>query len=298
MRINGNRINLMTIREALETGIRKLKKAEIEDAALDACVILCGILDSDKAYVYAHPEFELSEGDGTKYTEAINARFEGMPVSYITGKKEFMSLEFKVGPGVLIPRPETELLAETAILCISKKQEAKSGSRGGISVLDMCTGSGCLAVSIARYCSRCKVTAADILPEAVKTAKINAIKNNVENRVEILISDLFSELSGRKFDFILSNPPYVSHDDLPGLKNDIVCYEPNIALDGGREGLDHIKAIISEAPPHLNNGGMLALEIGKGQYLQVTEYMREYFNDIKIKKDLSGIPRVVSGVKL
>lgn len=288
----------MTIRKALEAGIEKLKKAEIEDAALDVCVLLCAVLDKDKAYIYAHPEFELSTNNESKYIDTLNARSEGMPVSYITGKKEFMALEFEVHPGVLIPRPETELLAEAAISYIAKKQTGKKSGIDHTSVLDLCTGSGCVAVSIARYCSRCTVTATDISPAAVEMTKINAIKNKVENKVEIIYSDLFSKLIGRKFDVIVSNPPYISENDLTKLKRDIICYEPRIALDGGKEGFDHIEKIIRESPSHLNRGGLLAIEIGIGQHMQTADRMSECFSNIQMQKDLSGIPRVIAGIKL
>jgi release factor glutamine methyltransferase len=288
----------MTIRKALETGIEKLKKTENEDAALDVCVLLCTILEKDKAYIYAHPESKLSEENESKFLDAINARCDGMPVAYITGGKEFMSLPFEVSPGVLIPRPETELLAETVISYISKKQANKKIDSAPLKVLDIGTGSGCVAVSIARFCSGCSVTATDISPEAEEITKRNAITNKVDNRIEVINSDLFSNLFGRKFDIIVSNPPYICRDDLFKLKRDVIGFEPRIALDGGREGLEIIKKIITEAPLHLNSGGLLAIEIGIGQQKQTLEIMGEYFSNIWMQKDLSGIPRVIAGIKL
>jgi release factor glutamine methyltransferase len=212
-----------------------------------------------------------------------------MPVAYITGVREFMSLDFFVRPGVLIPRPETELLAETVIDFV------KESGAPSVSILDLGTGSGCIAVSLAYYIGNCRVTAVDISEEALEVAQLNAEKNMVAGKIEFLRGDFFEPLRGSKFDIIASNPPYIPSGDIAGLGADVRDFEPVAALDGGADGLDFHRKIIREAKNYLTKNGFLVLEAGRGQADAIARLMNDYYHGIKVYGDIQGIPRVVAG---
>jgi release factor glutamine methyltransferase len=283
----------MTVREALRKGIDLLKAAGKEEAAADAGVLLCFLLGRNKAFMYAHSQDELPDGLNEQFFHMIEKRAAGMPVQYITGHQEFMSLDFEVNPSVLIPRHDTEILVETVIGYI--RQHDITGAR----ILDIGTGSGCIAVSLAHYMHDCQVTAVDISRQALETASVNAGNNNTGDRIEFVYSDLFSGLQSRKtgsgFDVIVSNPPYIAAGDIGGLQAEVGRYEPLAALNGGSDGLDFYRSIIKEAPPWLKHGGLLAVEVGFGQAASVSDLMKEDYYDIRIIKDLSQIDRVVAG---
>ena len=278
----------MTYAEAIGFGAAILAKAGIENPSSEAAMFLCSAVYKDKAYIYSHPLHELSEGETGIFTDNIFKRAGHVPAQYLLGRQEFMSIIFQVNSSVLIPRPETELLAEAALLHLADR-DAK--------VLDIGTGSGCLAVSIAYHNKRCRVTAADISKEALKIAAINAAEAGVADRVEFVCSNLFDNLKRRSFDVILSNPPYIPTGDLPELDSEVRLHEPSIALDGGSDGLDIIRRLIREAPPFLNPGGLLAIEIGINQSEAVQKLFTASFSEIGIIKDFQGIPRIIKGKK-
>lgn len=277
----------MTYNDAYRSGIQILKSAGTEAPANDAGVLLCLAAGCDRTFLYAHGDSPLDESILYRYREMIQKRAGGYPLQYITGKQEFMSLTFEVGPGVLIPRQETELLAETAIgACRNRHAE----------ILDMCTGSGCIAVSLAWHLPDCSVTAVDIMPEAIAMAVRNAEKNGVSGRIRFITGDLFSGISGKQFDIIVSNPPYIRSADINGLKPEVRDHEPVAALDGGADGLFFYRKIIHSAPEYLKRGGMLAFETGYDQAGDVAALMVSdgRFDDIGIYKDLAGLDRVVT----
>ena len=227
----------------------------------------------------------LSSEENTMLNKAI-ARYEsGEPLQYILGHWSFFGFEFNVDPRVLIPRPETEILVETALSFI----------RPGMRVLDLCTGSGCIGVALALMAEEVTVTAVDIDSSALALAQENCVKNQVPpGRMEFIVSDLFSQLNNRTFDVIISNPPYILTDDITGLDANVRDFEPRLALDGGADGLDLYRRIIPESKKHLNSGGGLFLEIGPPE---VSALMHgENYHNVNVVKDYVGRDRVVWGL--
>lgn len=280
----------MTYGEAYRTGIQILKNAGIEAPANDAGVLLCHAAKCDRTYLYAHGDASLGQGVELLYHELLEKRVNGWPLQYLTGVQEFMSLQFQVGPGVLIPRQDTELLVET-VLDYCKR------SGQNLNILDMCTGSGCIAVSIAYHYPGCLVTAADVMPDALDIASGNAERNGVSHRISFIESNLFSNIPKTEFDVIVSNPPYIRSGDIPALQTEVRDHEPIKALDGGSDGLCFYRSIIDTSPMYLKIGGLLAFEVGYDQASEVAALMAGSgrYHDIRIHKDLAGIDRVVSG---
>jgi len=210
------------------------------------------------------------------------------PLQYIIGRSVFCGLDFAVDEGVLIPRPETEVLVETAIDLYNRLQV--TGYR--LRVLDLCTGSGCIAISLTVRLPDCKIVASDISEEALMTARANAASNGVSGRIDFVKSDLFCNIEGR-FDIIAGNPPYVARHEFAGLQKEVLM-EPRIAIDGGDDGLDFYRRIAREALSHLADEGYLVLEIGYAQAKAVADiFGRCGFEVVEIKKDFNGIGRVM-----
>ncbi|AEY68074.1 peptide chain release factor N(5)-glutamine methyltransferase [Clostridium sp. BNL1100] len=288
----------MNINEFTHYAEDKLKNANIETPVQEAGVMLCQVLNCGRAYLYAHGDRELSPDEKAKLDHMLAQRAKNIPLQYIVGDTEFMSLRFMVTPAVLIPRQDTEILVEKVIELAKKRrfQRQNEGSNARLYVLDMCTGSGCIAVSIAHFCTECSIVACDISKEAIKVAKANSELNGVQNRVEIFCGDLFEALKGNyKFDFIVSNPPYIETETISGLQKEVRSYEPELALDGGADGLVFYKKITAKAPEYLNNLGWLAFEIGYNQGEKVSALMEESFINIQVLKDYGGNDRVVVG---
>lgn len=278
----------MTIREALVRGTEILNNAGVETPGADAGVMLCHIINCDRAFLYAHGGDVFDNNAAEKFTFYLQKRCSGMPVQYITGKQEFMSLEFHVTPDVLIPRHDTEILVETVM------KYAHSLKRG-IRILDIGTGSGCIAVSLARYIRNCLVVAVDISQKALDIARFNAIKNGVCRSIEFVRSNLFENISFECFDIIVSNPPYIKPDVIMQLRREVKDFEPINALDGGLDGLMYYRRITKYATCYLKAGGLLAYEVGIGQSSDVAKLMGYHFKGITSIKDLNGIDRVVTG---
>lgn len=253
---------------------------------LDAEVLLGHVLSADRARIFAHPDLPLSAEQATFYQELINERKSGKPVAHLTGRREFWSVELKVNSDVLVPRPETELLVERSLKHISTDNTS--------SVLDLGTGSGAIAIAIALERPTCEITATDRSGIALDTAKAN-IANHCPGRAEVVSSNWFEALGNRRFDVIVSNPPYVStrHRDLnePELK-----YEPPAALFSGPDGLDDIRIIVQTASRHLNPAGWLLLEHGFDQANEVQELLHAAgFDSVETYNDLAGHQRVTEG---
>lgn len=297
----------MTYGEAYREGMKKLKNAGIEAPENDAGVLLCHAAKCSRTFLYAHGEELLEEEIGRVYRDMLEKRADGCPLQYLTGIQEFMSLKFETHPGVLIPRQDTELLVETVLdYCGTHKGDRSlagpdtSGRSGRtISILDMCTGSGCIAVSLAYHFPGCGVTASDIMPDALRTASGNAGRNGVSDRIVFIESDLFNNIPKTEFDVIVSNPPYIRTGDLPGLQREVRDFEPVEALDGGADGLRFYRSIIDTSPVYLKSGGLLALETGYDQASEVAALMAGdgRYDNIRIHKDLAGIDRVVAGLR-
>lgn len=282
----------MTIKEALDRAIKKLKIANIEASVTEAGALLCYILKCDKVFLYSHNEYVLSEEENENFFSVVEERSQGRPFQYIVGYQEFMSLKFMVTPDVLIPRQDTEILVEKIIQEHQNKEE--------IHIIDIGTGSGCIAISLAHYLKQSRVTAVDVSEKALNVARKNSILNKVENKIVFLINNILLEevslIKGFKYDIVVSNPPYIPTNSMFELQREVKDYEPHLALDGGEHGLDFYKKIIKCAPRFLKPGGLLAFEIGYQQALSVSKIMRKDYHKIEIIKDLSGSDRVIVGM--
>jgi release factor glutamine methyltransferase len=246
------------------------------------------VLSCDRIHLRKNKSLLLGKDKASMIASVLKRRIRGEPLQYILGETEFMGLEFRVASHVLIPRPETEILVETALRIVhSSKFRVQS-------ILDLGTGSGCIAISLAKYLPDTNITATDISESAIEIAKQNAIKNNV--KINFLHSDLFNndELRTADYELIVSNPPYVPTDELAGLQPEI-NYEPKIALDGGRDGMDFYRQIITRAPGCLKKEGFLILEIGYNQYEPVRGLFKKSgsLEITEVVKDYSGIDRVI-----
>lgn len=283
------------LKDALHEGKNILRAAHIETSALEAGVLLCFVLHCDRIFLYTHDRAALREEGIVKYFELIQERANGTPLQYITGRQEFMSLDFVVAPGVLIPRQDTEVLVETVIGHV----QGCSGDKDRVNIMDMCTGSGCIAVSLAHFIKNAEVTAVDISGKAIEIASLNASSNKVSDQILFMQSNLFAELKKSSpkvlFDVIVANPPYIPWKEIELLSEEVKDHEPRIALDGGLDGLDFYRVIIEDAVSFLKPSGLLAFEVGYNQSKEVQKLMKEKYHCIGTIKDLSGIERVVTG---
>ena len=270
----------------ISEGRRRLSEAGLADSARDVETLLYAASGYSREKNFAHSQDALTGPAKEKFFSYIERRAKREPVQYIIGEWEFMGLPFIVGPDVLIPRPDTECLAEFVI--------GELG--GGASILDLCTGSGCIAISLAVFLRSALITAADISAGALRVAAKNAGLNNVSDRIVFLEGDMFAPLpKGSVFDAICANPPYIPKGELALLPEDVRAYEPAEALDGGVDGLDFYYAIAAGALGYLNSGGLLAVEVGAGQAGDVRRIFNEYgLINVRAAKDINGIERVVS----
>lgn len=269
--------------ELLKLGENVLKKENIQDSHIKASILLQYVLNQTKQHLIINSEEIVEPSKINEYNNYLQLIIQGTPIQYITNHQQFMALDFYVDENVLIPQPDTEILVEEGLKII-KEQNRK--------VLDLCTGSGAIAVSIAHYCQNSTVTATDISKEALEVARKNANLNNVN--IEFIESDLFDELTERSFDIILSNPPYIETDIINTLVKDVQS-EPHLALDGGKDGLKFYRRILAEAHKYLKTDGYLMLEIG---YNQGNAVINLKHNNLKLItkqpiKDLNGNDRVV-----
>jgi release factor glutamine methyltransferase len=264
------------IGEALSAATDALRAAGVEDARLDAEVLLAEATDWDRARLAASPDLEILPAAARRFGEMVRRRLQREPVAYIVGRKGFREIELCVDPRVLIPRPETELLVELAV-------EERPGR-----VLDVGTGSGAIALAIASELPNCEVVATDASAAALEVARANAERLGLTDRVELLEGTLPPD--GMEFDLVLANLPYVAEADWPSLEPEVTEWEPREALLAGPDGLDAIRAFLEAEPP----ADCVALEIGVGQAEAVSELMREAgFRKIEVRKDLAGIDRIV-----
>ena len=273
----------MTFREAICFGEEKLNSAGIEDAKHDAWLLLTFICKIDRTFYYVHMDEDMSVEQVTEYESILSKRAEHVPLQYITGEQEFMGIPFRVNDAVLIPRQDTETLVEEALKVI----------RPGMKVLDMCTGSGCILISILKNIVDVEGYGYDISKQAINVAKENAKLNHVNATFER--SDLFEDVSDT-FDVIVSNPPYIPTDVISDLMPEVAMYEPMQALDGKEDGLHFYRRIIADASKYLKPDGKLLFEIGHDQGESVPKLMKDAgFKEVRVIKDLAGNDRVVIG---
>ncbi len=276
----------MTIQEAIGKAMIQLKTKNIDSPKLKARLLLQYILKKNRQYIMVYDEKKLTLEQEERYFKAIDQLVKGIPLQHITHQQEFMKMNFYVNENVLIPRPDTEVLVEEVIE-IARKINAKK-------ILDLCTGSGAIAVSLAKYIDNSQITAIDISEEALTIAERNARNNNVEKQIVFLPSNLWEEIPQEKYDIIVSNPPYIKREIVRNLAQE-VQKEPIIALDGGWDGLDFYRKIIHQADEFLKYGGYLCLEIGYDQKDDVMHLIdkEEKYKSTYGKKDLYGNDRIV-----
>jgi release factor glutamine methyltransferase len=277
-----------TIGRLLEWTTNFLRQKSSESPRLDSEVLLAHALGCKRIDLYARHSEEAPETARQRFRELVRQRIEGCPVAYLVGKKEFFSLEFSVNRSVLIPRPDTECLVLECLRLSKDKAEP--------AILDIGTGSGCIAVAVAKHHKTSQVTATDISPEALAVATSNAEKHGVSERIRFLQGDLFAPLGpDERFDFILSNPPYIPHEEIARLAPGVRDYEPHAALDGGNDGFAVFDRLVAEAQTHLKLGGYLIVEIGSPQEEKAREHIARYegYELGKTIYDGSGHPRVL-----
>ncbi|MBS1257961.1 MAG: Release factor glutamine methyltransferase [Candidatus Scalindua arabica] len=285
-----------TIRNILKWAITTLKEADIDPPGINADTLLSFVLSCDRTRLYTNPDEIISDADISWYKELINERIRHVPLQYITHRVEFMSLDFFVNECVLIPRPETEILVETVL----ENAQDKRYSNRKITIMDIGTGSGNIAVSLAKNLSNVEIYASDISQEALEIAKANAQKHNVVDKVHFLHGDLsgafISHIDQGSVDFIVSNPPYVSESEWKNLEPELRDHEPREALVAEKDGLCFYRRIIRDASDWLMPDGYLVIEIGETQsdtIIMLVESERHY-GDIEISKDLQGKERIIS----
>jgi len=272
----------------------QLADAQIFEAKTESQIIIREYAGIDRGTLLSHPEYEITDKQYEMIQACINRRLVREPLQYILGSWDFMGLNFIVRPGVLIPRPDTEVLVEHALKEV----------HDGMKILDMCTGTGCVLISLLKYSNDCLGTAVDISDDALALAKENADRlldleneNTQTPKIEFIKSDLFENVTD-VYDIIVSNPPYIDTDVIDTLECEVKDYEPHLALDGGIDGLDLIKRIIDGAKLHLVGGGNLLMEIGYDQGERVTNLMKQAgFSYVECIKDYDGKDRVVKGIK-
>ncbi|CAH2031853.1 peptide chain release factor N(5)-glutamine methyltransferase [Trichlorobacter ammonificans] len=261
-----------------------LTEKGVENARREAEWLLCAATGLDRVGLYLNFDKPLSGDELATARALVSRRGRREPLQHILGTQEFDGLSFAVTPDVLIPRHDTETLVEQVLLRVP----------GARSILDIGTGSGCIAVSLAKRLPEAAVTAVDISPDALAVARHNAAQHGTA--VEFLQGSLFQPVAGRSFDLIVSNPPYIPSTDLEGLQPEVRNFEPRLALDGGPDGLDAYRQIVADAPQHLTRGGWLLLEVGAGQATDVTVLLAESgFAATIVATDPAGIERVVGG---
>lgn len=273
-----------SIANALVEGAQRLHEAAVPEARLHAGSLLAHVLGRDRGFLIAHADEAMTDEESRSFRSLIERRAGGEPMQYITGRQEFFKLDFEVTTAVLIPRPETELIVETA-LEILRDEPAPY-------IVDVGTGSGCLAISLLHELSAARGLATDVSVTALQLAQRNARHHSVKDRLALVGSDYFSALRANgSVDLIVSNPPYVSDEEMKGLQRE-VRYEPGMALAGGPDGLSAIQRLLLEARPFLHSGGHFVFEIGFGQSGAVEQMIdRRVWKLIEIRKDLQGIPR-------
>jgi release factor glutamine methyltransferase len=281
------------LRESLQSAIARLTDEHVPSPRLNAETLLMFTLNCDRAHLYAHPERELTDEEHARYDEALMQRSKGVPAQYITGHQEFWGLDLLVSPAVLIPRPETEHVVETVLELV--KEYPFSGP-GRLRMVDVGTGSGCIALALASELPHAEIHACDISDEALEIARVNAARLALGGKVLFRKSDLLAVHAGEQFDFVISNPPYVGEAEADKVQRQVREFEPLIAVFSGHEGMDIYRRLIPQARDHLCPGGWFVAEIGFSEEAKVRELLAGW-NEIQVTPDLQGIPRVVAARK-
>lgn len=311
----------MDFRTALKQGIAQLREADIPSYTLAAEILLLHATQRERTYLYSHPESELTADEANTYQTLLDRRISGIPTQHLTGKQEFWGLTFEVTPDVLIPRPETEHLVEVALdrLALGELRRGRPNKNDGAGLLiaDIGTGSGCIAVALAKELPLAQIFAGDISSAALTVAQRNAERNSVSERIRFIESNLFYGLSAigardilpsegdrskfrvpqepTLFDLIISNPPYIGRREAPSLAREVRDHEPELALYGGEEGYEFYADLIAQSAVRLKPGGLLVLELGHDSLPAVQPLLEPpLWINVGVTNDLAGIPRVIA----
>jgi len=294
----------LDVRSALKESMARLRSARVPSHTLAAELLLMHALGRDRTWIYSHPDEIVDSAAAEKLFSLVARRAAGEPVQYLTGKQEFWGLEFEVTPAVLIPRPETEHVIEVALERLGTrgiKIKMDTGEPSApLRIADVGTGSGCIAIALARELPHASFVAADISAAALEVAKINSARHAVASQIEFLETDLLSSLSdaAEKFDMIVSNPPYISREEKHSLQREVRDHEPHAALFGGPNGVEIYRRLIDQARNLLHPGGILVLELGHDSHTRVRAMLdhSRAWRDVRVTNDLAEIPRVLSAV--
>lgn len=274
----------MQLKDALQSAIRRLDEQHVGSPRLNAEVLLMFVLGCDRAYLYAHPERDLTPDEQARYDSALAERATGKPSQYITGHQEFWGLDFLVSPAVLVPRPETEHVIETVLALVGDRDRP-------LQIVDVGTGSGCIAIALAKELPQSEVHAVDLSPEALEVARANAAR--LEANVTFHRGDLLSGFGHQDtFDFVVSNPPYVGEHESDKVQREVREFEPRMAVFAGPSGLDVYRRLIPQAQRVLRPGGWLVMEIGYSIEPEVHALLSGW-SEVRVTRDLQGIPRVI-----
>ena len=285
----------MQLRGALNSGIERLTLANVGSPRINAEVLLMFSLAVDRAYLYAHAERELTPDEYCRYDRAVAERARGVPTQYITGHQEFWGLDFIVSPSVLIPRPETEHVVET-VLELVRNLPTKNSTDQTLSIADIGTGSGCIAIALAHELPNAKIYATDISAPALDIAHANSARHQLETRIHFRQADLLEDFPPNSLDFVVSNPPYVGQSEEDQVQLEVRKFEPRNAVFAGRTGTEVIARLVPQAWDDLRRGGWLIFEISGTIVAQVRNLLG-CWGRVEIRNDLQGIPRVACARK-
>jgi len=290
------------VRGALKAAMARLRAGSVPSHTLAAELLLMLVLGRDRAWLYAHPEEAIEPGAAARYLELIAKRVSGVPTQYLTGKQEFWGLEFEVGTGVLIPRPETEHVVEVALARLGRPDPNDPRPRGaGMRIADVGTGSGCLAIALARELPGAEVYATDISAAALAYAQRNAARHGVEKGVQFVQCNLLDALgrSSLFLDLIVSNPPYISRGEAETLPKEVRAHEPAEALFGGDEGHEFYPPLVDQARNLLRDGGLFVAELGYNSVARLASLLNapRDWSDVVVTHDLAGIARVLAATR-
>jgi release factor glutamine methyltransferase len=283
----------MQLKQAVDSAYQLFVENDVPSPRLNAELLLLFVLSRERAYLYAHPERELTPDEQSNFDEVVRERARGCPTQYITGHQEFWGLDLLVSPAVLIPRPETEHVVETVLELV---KEYRFDGPGRLKLVDVGTGSGCIALAMASELPHAEIHACDISEEALEIARVNAARLALGGRVLFRKSDLLSVYAGEHFDFVISNPPYVGECDADKVQKQVREFEPKVAVFSGREGMEIYRRLVPQAHKHLRPGGWLVAEIGYSEEDNVRNLLAGWA-EIQVTPDLQGIPRVVAARK-
>jgi len=290
------------LRQALNAAVERMTAARVPSPRMNAELLIMFTLDCDRAYLYAHPERELTSNEIQRYDEALARRSTGVPAQYITGHQEFWGLDLIVSPAVLIPRPETEHVVEAVVELASRADSKRSQDRDqqprtgvsaphGLRIVDVGTGSGAIALALAKELPSAEIQATDISPEALEVARVNAARHELASRIEFHLTDLLDGLPPPSFDIVVSNPPYVGDSEEESVQLEVRKFEPRNAVFAGPTGMEVIERLIPQARQALRPGGWLVFEIS-GTIADRVRGLLSSWDEVAIRNDLQGIARV------